>query len=437
MPTPAHTKPTRRRAVATADPSPRRAVRSRSRPRAVAPVACPPTWRPADKWTVDPRFARVVDLFGRLFTHGGGGALAIRWHGRTVVDVWRGNRDAAGRAAWGPDTLAMSFSTSKGAASTVIHRLHDRGLIDYDEPVAGYWPAFAAGGKRAITVRALLSHEAGLFDVGSLVRRADDLLDHELMEERIAAAKARPSPGRPAYHAITYGWLVSGLARAVTGKGIATLVQEELAQPLGTEGMHIGRPRGVDGAEIAELVGPALRLAIATGRVLAPAGRLLGVGGPMLRALYVPGFDALCMGGEPAILDAELPSVNGLFTARALAKLYEPLACGGRAGNGRLLSAATVREIGRVQSRTRDRVLALPMRWRLGYHQALVLGRQSPRAFGHYGYGGSGAWADPDSGLSLGFTTNVVGRATTPLGDLALFRMGALALAAAAEARRP
>jgi CubicO group peptidase (beta-lactamase class C family) len=63
------------------------------------------------------------------------------------------------------------------------------------------------------------------------------------------------------------------------------------------------------------------------------------------------------------------------------------------------------------------------MRWRLGYHQAFGAGREASKAFGHYGYGGSGGWADPEIGMSVGFVTNRIGSLTTPLGDLNLFRL--------------
>jgi len=66
-------------------------------------------------------------------------------------------------------------------------------------------------------------------------------------------------------------------------------------------------------------------------------------------------------------------------------------------------------------------VLGMRMRWRLGYHQAFGSGGRL--AFGHYGYGGSGGWADPATGLSVGFVTNRIGSLTTPLGDLNLFRL--------------
>ena len=111
----------------------------------------------------DPSFGCAVRSFASLFPHPrfGGGALAVYLDGQPVVDVWTGWSDRRGRRHWSADTGAMVFSATKGVASTVIHRLADRDLIDYDAPVAEYWPEFAQNGKAAITVRQLLSHEAG------------------------------------------------------------------------------------------------------------------------------------------------------------------------------------------------------------------------------------------------------------------------------------
>src|SRR3954467_7449554 len=109
-----------------------------------------------------PGFEPVRQAFWRLVgRRSGGGALTVRLRGETVVDLMAGYADRAHTRPWTPETLAISFSTTKGVASTVIHRLADRGLLDYDEPVAAYWPEFAAGGKGRITVRDLLSHRAG------------------------------------------------------------------------------------------------------------------------------------------------------------------------------------------------------------------------------------------------------------------------------------
>ena len=134
----------------------------------------------------------------------------------------------------------MVFSATKGVASTVIHRLADRGLLSYDEPVAEYWPEFAANGKADITVREVLRHRSGLSHLRGVTKT--ELMDHLLMEERLAAAPVDHLRGVQAYHALTYGWLLSGLARAVTGKGMRELIREEVARPLNTDGLHLGRP---------------------------------------------------------------------------------------------------------------------------------------------------------------------------------------------------
>ena len=177
----------------------------------------------------DPHFACAVRSFASMFPSRrfGGGALAVYLDGEPVVDVWTGWADRRGRVPWTADTATMVFSATKGMASTVIHRLVDRGLIEYDVPVAQYWPEFGANGKADITVRQLMRHQAGLSALHGASR--EDLLDHELMERRLAAARPGYSFGRSAYHALTYGWLLSGLARAVTGKGMRELIRTELA----------------------------------------------------------------------------------------------------------------------------------------------------------------------------------------------------------------
>jgi CubicO group peptidase (beta-lactamase class C family) len=352
-----------------------------------------------------------------------------------VLDLCTGWADRAHTRPWTPETLAISFSTTKGIASAVIHRLAERGQLDYDEPVATYWPEFAAGGKRAVTVRHLLTHRAGLWSVRAVAERPEDLLDHLAIEERLAARSVRAPTERSAYHAITYGWLVAGLARRVSGgRGLAELVRTEVAQPLGARGLHIGVTETTR-EFVAQPVGSALRHLGAASRYITPV--LTGIKGTRAAhdALIAPGFHELFEGSEPSIWNTEMPAVNGALSADALARLYGALANGGADAGARLLSEATVRDLGRVQVRTPDMVLGIRMRWRLGYHQAFGVGQGAPWAFGHYGYGGSGGWADPDLGLSLGFVTNRIGSITTPLADLTLYRLSRVVRDCAVTAR--
>lgn len=382
--------------------------------------------RPPIDGVVHPRYRPVALRFASLFRRAshGGGALTIYRGDELVLDVWGGYRDVEALLPWRRDTMAMSFSTTKGATSTVVHRLVDRGLIDVDATVAAHWPEFGGDGRDEITVRQLLSHQAGLHRIRRRVSSAEEMLDHEAMIDLVSSQRPSPRPGRVSgYHGITYGWLVAGLCRAVTGKSIGQLVQEEIVEPLDLDGMYIGTPRDQH-HRVASLYPrpPAYMHGKAAARLAERVPATRGVAA----ALMVDGFEDLWFEPERRLLETEMPAANGVFTARSLATMYAALANRGRLGDVRFLSEETVRLLGKVQRRDRDIVLGLPMRWRLGYHHAFIAGRPMPKAFGHFGYGGSGGWADPETGLSVAFVTNRLGNATTPIGDVRLVRLGAL-----------
>jgi CubicO group peptidase (beta-lactamase class C family) len=309
-------------------------------------------------------------------------------------------------------------------ASTVIHRLVGRGLIEYDTPVAQYWPAFGANGKADISVRQLMRHQAGL----SALRGSSgqDLLDHGLMERRLAAAPPGYSFGRSAYHALTYGWLLSGLARAVTGKGMRQLIREELAEPLGTDGLHLGRPPAEAPTRAAQIIMPQSAFQNPVFNAVAPiiAALPLSAG---FGSMYFPGVKAVAQGDIP-LLDAEIPAANGVATARGLARMYGALANGGRIDGSQFLSPEVAAGLTGRRSLRPDRNLVIPLAFHLGYHR---LPFDVIPGFGHVGLGGSLGWADPESGLAFGFVHN---RLLTPfvvvdhagfVATSALCRMGA------------
>ncbi|MFI5781507.1 serine hydrolase domain-containing protein [Nocardia sp. NPDC051570] len=352
-------------------------------------------------------FEPLVRAFARLVgkRRGAGGALSVHRHGEALVEVWTG--EAAPGAAWTGDTGSIVFSATKGIAATVVHRLADRGLIEYDAPVARYWPEFGAAGKDRITVRQLLTHRAGLSGLAPLAAGLDEVLDHRLMERRLAAAKPDRLLGVPAYHALTFGWLLAGLARSVTGRGMGELFRTEVAEPLGIEGMYLGRPPADAATTVAALSGS--RLAAAGSMVgalfLGHASGIPGAPGAATRALFLPGLEALLEGDEPPIMNTELAAGNGVCTATALATMYGALACGGMADGGQYLSARTIRALTKIESYHLDHALFyVPMLWHLGYHSLPIPGAHN--GFGHIGLGGSFGWADPRSGLSVGFVHN-------------------------------
>ncbi|KZS85079.1 esterase/beta-lactamase LipL [Mycobacterium persicum] len=355
----------------------------------------------------DSHFACVVRFFSSMFPsrRTGGGALTVYLDGQPVVDVWKGWADRRGEVPWSADSAPMVFSATKGMAATVIHRLADRGLIDYDAPVAAYWPEFAANGKEKLTVRDVMRHQAGLSGLRGAT--LDDLMDHVVMEERLAAAAPGRLLGKSAYHALTFGWLMSGLARAVTGKSMRTLFREELAEPLDTDGFHLGRPPAGSPTRETQIIMPQ---DVAANPVLTYAMHKIAnqfSGG--FRSMYFPGVLATVQGDTP-MLDAEIPAANGVVTARALAKMYGAIANGGEIDGTRFLSRELVAGLTGERRLRPDRNLFVPMAFHLGYH-SFPIGNLMP-GFGHVGMGGSVGWTDPATGVAFALVHN---RLLTPL----------------------
>jgi CubicO group peptidase (beta-lactamase class C family) len=377
---------------------------------------------------VDPAFARVAGVFGRqLRRTDGGAAVAVYHRGELVVDLWGGSR--IGGESWQNDTLSMCFSSTKGIVSAALHVLADRGDVDYDAPVARYWPEFAQNGKAHCTVRHVLTHAAGLHRMRTLIDRAERMLDWDHMVDALARARPAYRPGsKHGYHALTYGWLVGEIVRRVDGRDIARFVDDEVARPLGLDGLYIGCP-----PVARERVAP---LAPMT-RVLLP---FLGEAGFAPRLAALPGsprrvVDALAPRGiedvlwRAEVMDVAIPAANGFVTARSLAKLYAMYAGGGTVDGVRLLSPRTVAEAGVPHARGRDYVLGLPMGWRLGYHKPFTTRGSPPGGFGHFGFGGSGGWCDPRRDLAVAM---VCSRGTgTPVGDARIAYLGTAAVASA------
>ncbi|WP_330234192.1 beta-lactamase family protein [Nocardia sp. NBC_00508] len=398
---------------------------------------------PPREMLVDPRFIRLADQFFGMFAQParGGGALAVYLDGRPVVDIWAGWADKERR--WDSQTVVLTFSTGKGVASTVVHRLAERGLIGYDTPVAEYWPEFAAHGKDEITVRDVLSHRAGLHRVRGLVPGREGILNYDAVIR--ALADSPPDPRRirtSGYHAITFGWLVAEIVQRASGTSFTDLVRTEIAEPLGPEEYWFQVPES-ERHRIAKILRPLGPPGIRWNAASSVMSWVRPVRG-LAEAGMPESFDELVR--DPRVHDAVMPGWNGVFSARALARMYGALANGGvvypeRRMRGistdapehlvRFLAPETIATISQVQTtRSRDYVLGVPIRFTLGYHRPVLMAKQQPRnAFGHYGMGGSGAYADPDLGMSIAFVTNGIGSMLTALGDARLARLAATAQA--------
>lgn len=372
--------------------------------------------------TIHPDYADVASVLIRQIPRSGaGGAAVCVYHrGRSVVDIWGGNRDGEGNA-WQSDTTAPSFSTTKGVLSTLVHILVDQGKADYDDTIASHWPAFASNGKEGITIRHALCHEAGLYRITDMISHPREMLDWAHMKQLIATAAPAHEPGDGhGYHALTYGWLVGGLIEEIAGRPLQTVLQEELVDPLRLDGMFIGLPHNElyrRAKLIKGLSRPARPREPWQETVKLWLERALGTLGVELSEFdaalnpFTEEFDW----NAPETVQALIPAANGQFTARSLARMYAMIAGGGELDGVRVLSETRVREIAEVRSRQRDRVLVIPMHWRLGYHKAFTVGVSAPEAFGHYGYGGSGAFCDPSRDLAVALTLNF--GAGSPMGN--------------------
>ncbi len=394
---------------------------------------------------IHPDFWPVARVFRGLLPRRepGGGALCVYHHGEPVVDVWGGTRDESG-APWEPGTLSLSFSTTKGVTSTLLHVLVDRGLLEYGDPVAKHWPEFAEGGKEAITVRQVLCHEAGLYDIRSMVDHAGRMLDWQYMTEALARARPAHPPGAThGYHGFTYGWLVGELIQRVTGKPFSQALQDELVAPLGGDGLYIGLPPEQLGRRAQLILNGLDRSRERTERFrnyLARTSRLLAALrirvdlNDVSAALIPEGIEEIDF-NSAELQGVPIPAANGMFSARGLARMYAALAGGGTIGDRRLLSRRTIERAARRQNRGIGRVIPYPMHWRLGYHRPFTLTGGVASGFGHFGFGGSGGWADPERNLAVALVLNSgIG---TPFGDMRIVRISTAALRCAERRRLP
>jgi CubicO group peptidase (beta-lactamase class C family) len=343
---------------------------------------------------VEPGFEGVADAFARTLEGSrGGAAFAAVADGELVVDLWGGAADEDGETPWSERTIALLFSGTKGLVATCMLLLVERGLLDLDAPVSGYWPEFAAAGKEGVLVRHVLAHTAGVPGLRASFT-PDDVLDGERMAAAVAAEAPFWPPGtRLAYHAVTFGTLCGELIRRVDGRSAGRFFAEEVAAPLGLD-VWIGLPLELE-PDVATLV-------------RAPDWGItyLGEGPePLLAALYGDlhsgsGFRA----NEPAFHRAEVPAANGIGTARSVARLYGCLARGGEIDGVRLLSPANAELAHRELSRDLCAVTRRPYAYGAGFELQTELRRFGPAAdaFGHTGSGGSthGAWPSRRVGFS-------------------------------------
>ncbi len=346
--------------------------------------------------TVLAGFESVRAVFEENFDRGEVGAsCCVYVDGRPMVDIWGGTIAPGSDEPYTDRTLQLVASATKGAMAICAHRLAERGELDFDAPVASYWPEFASGGKENLPVRWLFSHQAGLVAVDPALTMAE-IYRWTPIVDALAAQEPYWEPGMAhGYHALTYGWLVGEVLSRISGLSVGELLAREVTQPLGID-FWVGLPES-------EL--PRVAPMIPAPEADAFTAQLLDQSGLAYKAFFVPNglFGAI---NDPDLWRAELPAANGMASARALARMYA--ACLGEVDGVRLLKPETVAAATTQQtSPEQDRVITFRSRFGLGFQLSFP---ERPMAgegsFGHYGLGGAVGFAHPERGFSFGYAMN-------------------------------
>ncbi len=356
---------------------------------------------------VAPGFEEVRSELERNFAERGevGAAVAAYWRGEKVVDLWGGRRAPADEAPWREDTMVIVFSTTKGLAAMTMALAASRGWLDYDAPVARYWPEFAQNGKASITVRQLLAHEAGLVVLDEPPTLAT-LGALDALARWLARQKPAWPPGtRHGYHGLTLGMYMQELIRRVdpAHRSLGQVFHDEIALSLGLE-VYIGLPPDIPGDRLARLQTLSRWRALRALRTTPPVliKKVLLPGSLLRRSLYLEGVDW----NDRRWLEVELPAGNGVGTARAIARAYSAFAEGGAELGISPETFARVTEPPAAGGT--DEVLGVPSCFSLGFLRPGpdVSFGSSPRAFGAPGAGGSFAFADPDARIGYAYVMN-------------------------------
>lgn len=339
-----------------------------------------------------PGYEAVREAFAANFTQAPEGLneqaarFSVLVEGAAVVDLWAGHADTAKAMPFTETTLTSVFSTGKAVMAILMATAVEAGQVDYDQTVASLWPEFGAAGKADVTVAQLMSHQAGLPGFSQAV---DPTIwfDVPAVLARLAAQAPMWAPGTASgYHPVTVGYLANEVFRRATGRTMG----QTLRQDFSDLDLWIGLPESEHG-RVAQMRKP----------TAAPS---LGTIDPIKQAAFLDRGSAPGGRGSAAWREMEIPSANLHGTALGLARMMGVVANGGALDGRSVLSAGTLEQLTRERIHGPDKVLPFEISWASGLMRNDGLKVFGPdEAFGHYGWGGSMAMADPSRRLSAAY----------------------------------
>ena len=345
----------------------------------------------------DPQFSKVKETFEKLYQEDReiGSCFAVYKDGNPLVNLWGGFQDKDKTKPWQKDNLVTVYSTTKGVAAFCIALAMEKGLLKYEERVSTYWPEFSNNGKEDITIGMLMSHQAGICSPET--RNVEDYYNQSLMAEKLAGMTPIWEPGTASgYHSMTFGWLTSELIMRVTGKSLGTFFREEVGDQHEID-FFIGLPESED-HRVAELVPFDI--------VRSENSEQQQVELTDAQKSQRNSAGTLDIQNTKAWRQAEIPSANGQGNAGGLAKLYSLIVP--EDNSLKLLKDDTVNQMTTMQIEGRDLVLAVQVRWGVGFilNKHKIIYGPVEGAFGHSGYGGSCAFGDPENKIGVSYVMN-------------------------------
>jgi len=380
---------------------------------------------------VSPGFEAVRDEFEKNFTHRKeiGAACAVYYQNEKVVDIWGGYRDKKKKIKWEENTVVSGWSSSKGVGAVCLAKLHSMGLLDYDARISEYWPGFSKHNKGNITIRQLLSQQAGLclFNPEDAGRYSiEQLKNHDTLSRILENIVPLWEPGtRYGYHGGSEGLLMMELVRRIdpSHRTIGKFFREEIAIPLKIN-YYLGLPESIPDDRVAfmHVSSPVSALFHLKEN---PPGIRKAIFNPrsifMKSMTEIKGIDL----NDRKYLSFEDPDGNGIGEARALAAIYNDLVNGGERLN---IKKETIEQFEAPPSYPpggkTDCVMGIPMPTVSGFMKSETGGAHftaSQRGYGFIGANGAIGCADPDYQLAFAYMSNHMGYHMSKHEDIVLY----------------